>query len=96
MEENVHEEAVQDAEAEGFEQVDKEGHVFARSSGEVDAQGVKEAPDGDDPTKDESAAVPMYVGPERHTHSAHEEEARDATVDDADFDAEERDAEDNA
>jgi hypothetical protein len=117
VEENVHEEAVQDAEAEGFEQVDSEGYVFARSSGEVDDEGLKDAEVDPqkksyledeaaanrlhrqeqfraEPDKDESVAVPMQsplqTAPERHAHSTYEDEVKDSSVDDADFDAEEK------
>lgn len=85
-----HDKAVEAAEAQGFEQVDGEGHVFARSSGEVDGQGVKDAPDSD-PQKDESSATPqqspLQTAPQRHEHTAHDVDGRDLTIEDADFDA---------
>jgi len=43
--------------------------------------------------KDETAAEPVVntlAPPERHEHTAHDEEGRHLTVDDADFDAEEK------
>lgn len=93
MEENVHEESVDNAEATGRHQVDDEGHVFARSDQTTEGNPPDIGYKVDDPQKDQSPAVPMQSPleqvPERHQHGQHDEEAVDASVEDADFDAEE-------
>lgn len=115
-------EIAEDPQDEGFHQVDGEGHVYGRASGDFDEDSEATQVDPDkvqylqdeaaadrvrrqEAYKDERASVPMQADalspstvqvPDRHEHSAHDEESRDKTVDDADFDADEKEQKDNA
>jgi hypothetical protein len=88
-------EAAETPEEHGFHEVDGDGHVYGRSSGDYteSEQDKVDYVTENEPVKYEGAAHPLPSPletaevPERHEHTAHDVEGRELTVDDADFDA---------
>jgi hypothetical protein len=97
VDQNEVEEAAAAPEEHGFHEVGTaDDGVVARSSGDYEASNDLVSWNKVSPaesTKYEGAARPLQSPletvpvPERHEHSAYDEEGRDKTVDDADFDA---------
>ena len=85
-EKNTQPEVVVDSEGKERHAVDAEGNVLARSDNDpirkdqFDADNAPQVPE----------QTHLEPAPDRHEHTAYESEAVGATVDDADFDAEEK------